>query len=383
MGAGTGSGRKAAKTNNKVGENIVIRKMLDLNDFVSEQPDNNIAWKDSFSKSDIVFLGDISYEQFKSALAKHLFETQHSQQSLDELVEVGCEEELGENSDLVSDALIDFLHIQDRPKFDVNNPDTFMCEFKRHFGERYNVQGLNIDNVCEVVKEILIITTKRLRESFVNFNPDNLPDKDTDSYEFAHMTGLLGEILATLVFQQIKGCGDLVRTKTFLDNPNMPRHGEDFIGYVFNPKNEKEDILHLVEAKSTKGAISPQINQIKERFSHYLNKGIPYDEVNRLKIEIKQKLGDESDIFRKRITRLLWKVNKNPNQNQIIANAFLHYPSNYNPHKSTFKELGGIQTTKEDGSIIKMDAARIYIITFRFDDFEQTVREVFERAWTI
>lgn len=357
--------------------------MMDLNHFVREQPDNNIDWKHLFTKSDIVLLGNVSYEQFKNALANHLFETQYSLQSLDELVQVGCEEELGVNSDVVSDALIDFLHIQDRPKFDTKNPNRFMCEFKKYLGQRANAQGVDIDSVSEVIIEILIIASKRLREAFVNFNPDDLPDKDPDSYEFAHMTGLIGEILATLVFQQIKGCDDLVRTKIFLDNPNMPRHGEDFIGYVFNPTDEKKDILHLVEAKSTKGAISPQINQIKERFSHYLNKGIPYDEVNRLKMEIKQKLGEDSNIFRKRITRLLWKANKNPNHNQVIANAFLHYPSNYNPHKSTFKELGGIQATKEDGSIIKMDSTRIYIISFQFQEFEQTVREIFEKAWTI
>ena len=86
--------------------------------------------------------------------------------------------------------------------------------------------------------------------------------------------------------------------------------------------------------------------------------------------------------MRKRITRLLWEVNKNPNHKQIIASAFLHYPSDYKPHKSTFKELGTIQVTK-DGAVLKMDPTRIYIITFRFADFEQSVREIFERAWTI
>lgn len=355
---------------------------MELCAFVKEQPDNDPAWKDLFSKSDIVFLGDVSFEQFKTALANHLFETQHSQQSLEELIEMGCSQELGKVAAVVSDTLIDFLRVQGRPRFDATNPDAFICEFKKFLLEVSNNSGIDIDNVCATVKGILIIVSARLRESFVNFNPKNLANQDSDSYEFAHMTGLIGEILATLVFQQIKGCGDLVRTKIFLDNPNMPRHGEDFIGYVFDASDETKDLLHLVEAKSTKGAISPQISQIKERFSYYLGTGIPYDEINRLKIEIKQKLGTESNIFRKRITRLLWDVKENPNHKQIIASAFLHYPADYKPRKSTFKELGTIEATK-DGTVLKMDSARIYIITFKFNDFEHSVREIFERAWTI
>jgi hypothetical protein len=175
----------------------------------------------------------------------------------------------------------------------------------------------------------------------------------------------------------------LIETKIVLDNPNMPRHGEDFVGFAYHAEDENQDILYLVEAKSTKGSVSPQVQQVKERFTKYLLKGIPEYEINRLRENIQQKLGERAVVPRRRVSRLLWKTNTDPNNKQIIAGAFFHFPSFYNPQKNTFLELGDIKIERDDGTIVKMDAERIHVITFKFNDFEQTVREVFEKAWTI
>ncbi len=353
---------------------------MELKKFTSERNDNKNIWKDQFRKSDIVFTNNTDYNSFKSELANYLFETQHSKLSLQELIEGNCEEEFGKNAELINKALNEFLILDNRPSFNTKDTSVFINALKKYLLKK-DLQGLDVDCVCETINKILLDISSMLRESFVKLQVTD-SEEDRDSLEFGHMTGQLGEILATLTFQQYRNCGDLVRAKIVPDNPNMPRHGEDLIGFSFNPENEAMDILYLVESKSTKNSVSSQIDQIADRFSNYL-KGIPYYEINRLKLDIQQKMGGESRIPRKRITRLLVQVRKNPNHNQIVAGAFLHFPSNYSPRDSTFSKLGDIKIEKEDGSVIKMDASRIHLITFTFDDFENTVKEIFEKAWTI
>jgi hypothetical protein len=354
---------------------------MKLHNFAIEQTDNSQVWKDLFSKNDIVFLDDVDLEEFKRDLAKYLFELRYGKQNLLDDIEIGCEEEFGSSYGDSYKALVDFLGKSNRLPFDVCNPDLFIDSFEHYLSEN-NPHGLDTRCVCQTTKNILIKIADRLRGSFVKFDPSSDSKKSKDTLEFTQMTSQLGEILAKLTFEQLRGCGELIHTKVVLDNPNMPRHGEDLLAYSFNPYDESKDILYLVEAKSTKGSISPQVHEVKERFSNYLN-GIPYYEITRLRENIQQKLGKGAEIPRKRISRLMYQFNRDPNHKQIIASAFFHFPSDYFPREQTFAELGNIAVTKADGTALRMDASRVQVITFRFEDFENTVREIFEKAWTL
>jgi hypothetical protein len=356
---------------------------MKLQEFVTENKDNDPAWKNLFSKSDIVFLDNANYEQFKRDLANYLFELRYGKQNFLDSIEAGCREEFIDNYEILFDALVNFLNTDNRPIFDLCEPDKFADAFEKYLILE-NIIDVDLKKIGQTTKKILLIMTEKLRSCFVKF--EILPDEDEkakDIREFTQMTGQIGEILVKLTFQHFRGCGELIETKIVLDNPNMPRHGEDFVGFAYHPEDENQDILYLVEAKSTKGSVGQQVLQVKERFTKYLLTGIPEYEINRLRETIQQKLGEHAVLPRKRISSLLWKTRREPNNKQVVAGAFFHFPSTYNPHKSTFLELGDIKVEKEDGTILKMDAERIHIITFKFNDFEQTIREIFERAWTI
>lgn len=354
---------------------------MNFHEFTVEINDNGPAWKDLFSKTDIVFLDNIDFEQFKNDLADYLFELRYGKQSLFEDIETGYEEEIGSNYAVSYKTLVDFMEKKDRLPFDACNPDIFITSFENYLFEN-NIQGIDIKDVCQITKDLLLKISDRLRNSFVKFNPSADSKKSKDTLEFTQMTSQIGEILAKLTFEQLRGCGELIHTKVVLDNPNMPRHGEDLLAYSYNPADEGKDILYLVEAKSTKGSVGQQVQQVKERFANYLN-GIPIYEINRLRENIQQKLGKGAGIPRKRISRLMHQFNKDPNHKQIIASAFFHFPSDYFPHDKTFAELGNITVTSVNGKTLKMDASRVQLITFRFNDFEKTVKEIFEKAWTI
>jgi hypothetical protein len=356
---------------------------MNLYGFVKEQPDNDDAWYGKFSKSDILFLDVADYEQFKSDLANYLFELRYGSQNFLDSIEAGCKEEFIGNYEVLFEALVNFLNKKSRPIFDACEPKKFIDAFEIYLISR-KIIDVDLKDIRLTVKKILTIMTEKLRSCFVKF--EVLPGeskKAKDIREFTQMTGQIGEILVKLTFQHFRGCGELIETKIVLDNTNMPRHGEDFVGFAYHPEDDKQDILYLVESKSTKGSVSQQVQQVKERFKNYLLNGIPEYEINRLREIIQQKLGEDAVMPRKRISSLLWKTRRDPNNKQVVAGAFFHFPSSYNPHKNTFLELGDIKVEKEDGTILKMDAERIHVITFKFNDFEQTIREIFERAWTI
>lgn len=354
---------------------------MNFHEFTVELNDNDPIWKNLFSKTDIVFLDNIDFEQFKSDLADYLFELRYGKQNLFDDIEVGYEEEIGASYAVSCKALIDFMQKKDRLPFDVCNPDIFIASFENYVFEN-NIHGIDIEGVRQTTKNLLLKISDHLRNSFVKFSPRADSKKSKDTLEFTQMTSQIGEILAKLTFEQLRGCGELIHAKVILDNPNMPRHGEDLLAYSYNPDDESKDILYLVEAKSTKGSIGQQVQQVKERFANYLN-GIPVYEINRLRENIQQKIGKGAEIPRRRISRLMHQFNKDPNHKQIIACAFFHFPSDYYPLDNTFAELGNIFVTKADGKTLKMDASRVQLITFKFDDFEKTVKEIFEKAWTI
>jgi len=79
---------------------------MDLNIFVREQPDNDVSWIDKFSKSDITFLDNADYEQFKKDLANYLFELRYGRQNLLDDIEAGCKEEFTANYEIVFETLI-------------------------------------------------------------------------------------------------------------------------------------------------------------------------------------------------------------------------------------------------------------------------------------
>ncbi len=356
---------------------------MELINFVKEQPDNDSVWNGKFSKSDIMFLDKADYEQFKRDLASYLFELRYKKQNFLDDIEAGCRKEFSTNYEFVFNSLVKFLNIDrdNRPVFDECEPDKFISAFEKYLIQT-NTDNVDMNTVGQTVKKILLAINSQLRSCFVKFEvlSDN-DEKKKDSREFTQMTSQIGEILATLTFQHFRDCGELVHAKIVLDNPNMPRHGEDMVGYAYNPDDASKDVLYLVEAKSTKGAINPQIQQVKERFTKYLY-GIPYPEINRLREDIQQKLGEQAMVPRRRIADLLWEIKSNPNHKQIVAGAFFHFPSNYSLPKDAFSDLGDIQV-KQGDTIVKMDPGRIHVITFKFDDFEKTVREIFEKAWTI
>ena len=356
---------------------------MDLNRFAREQRDDDVDWKGRFSKSDIVFLSGVDLQKFKQDLANYLFELRYGEQNFWDDIEAGCKEEFICNYEIFFEALRNFLNIEDHPKFDLSDQDTFVDAFEKYLIQR-GITDIDFQKVRRATKKILLIMAKKLRNCFVNFKIlPNESKKSKDVRELLQMTSQIGVILVKLTFQHFRGCGKLVETKIVLDNPNMPRHGEDFVGFAYHPDDENQDVLYLVEAKSTKGHISPQVKQVKERFTKYLINGIPDYEINRLRENIQNELGDQAVLPRERISKLLWKTKLDPNNKQIVAGAFFHFPSSYNPQKNTFLELGDIKAQKDDGTIVRMDAGRIQVITFKFNDFEQTVREIFERAWTI
>ena len=356
---------------------------MDIRHFVQEQSDNDVFWKGKFSKSDIVFFDLADYDQFKRDLASYLFELRYGEQNFWDDIEAGCREEFIDDYEALFMNLKEFLNRDNRPKFDLCEQDVFLDAFEMHL-MMCNIVEIEIQKARKATKKILTIMSEKLRSCFVKFevSPDE-DEKAKDIRELTQMSGQIGEILVTLTFQYFRHCGTLVETKVVLDNPNMPRHGEDFVGFAYHPEDENQDILYLVEAKSTKGAVSPQVKQVKERFTKYLLNGIPDYEINRLRENIQKELGEDAVVPRKRISQLLWKTKFDPNNKQIVAGAFFHFPSSYTPRKDTFLELGNIKVEKDDGTALEMDADRIHLITFKFNDFEQTIREIFERAWTI
>jgi hypothetical protein len=188
------------------------------------------------------------------------------------------------------------------------------------------------------------------------------------------MTGQIGEILATLVFTQVRGCGLLVQAKIDLDNPSMSRHGEDLLAFFIEEEDDgSDDELFFVEAKSTKGSISRPVKQIRDKFADHL-KQLPGYEVARLKRVIEGKLGPRRAAMpRERISKLVWKAKLRPDNDQLKFSPFLHYRQDYSPEKETLSVLGNVE----------VDPCRMHVIVFTFPDFESTVREVFERAWNI
>src|SRR5688572_6826313 len=139
---------------------------MDLNIFVREQPDNDISWKDKFSKSDITFLDDADYERFKKDLANYLFELRYGRQNLLDDIEAGCKEEFSANYEIVFETLIDFINTENRPVFDPYDPDIFIIAFENHFLLK-NIAIIDLKTIGQVTKKILVTMNERLRTCFV------------------------------------------------------------------------------------------------------------------------------------------------------------------------------------------------------------------------
>jgi hypothetical protein len=246
--------------------------------------------------------------------------------------------------------------------------------------ERRNGLDVGIEDFCAATAQLLYVLGPELRAAFVHF--DNEDPAEAARQEFIQMTGQIGEILATLVFQQIRGCGAFVQTKIDLDNPNMPRHGEDLLAFMFDPSSPEKDELFFVEAKSSKASISAAVEEIRNRFASHLQK-LPIYEVVRLKRHITEKIGDDqAGKVRMRISDLLWSAKIDPGHSRVRFSPFLHYPAEYHPQDTTLKRLGDIKINGGDDEI-RAAPSQIHVIVFQFADFEETVREIFRKAWTI
>jgi len=341
-----------------------------LQDFVEERRDDSPDWAELFEKYDCVFVVSEEefpklYEHFKQELADHLFDLRYGYQHLCEQIETYYKIKLRERADGCADILKSFLQLQDRPTY-LRQPSQFLDAFREYAEAGMNHLRISPAKYIQLTTELLHMLSVDIRGSFVSL-------EDT-SKKFAQMTSQIGEVLAELVFSQLRGCGSFTRAKTDLDNPNMPRHGEDLLAFFFGEAADGvDDQLFLVEAKSTKGSISQPVREIRDRFTDHLRK-LPGYEITRLKHEIQKKVGPRrAALTRKRISRLVWKAKLDPESNQLKFSPFLHYRERYSPRKETLSILGEVG----------VDPCRMHVIVFKFAEFEKSVREIFERAWTI
>jgi hypothetical protein len=161
---------------------------MDLINFVREQPDNDIDWKEKFSKSDIVFLHNADYEQFKRDLANYLFELRYGKQNFLDDIEAGCKEEFISNYEVLFEALKNFLNIENRPVFDLCEPDKFVDAFEKYLIQE-NIFDIDLKKVGQTTKKILLIMNEKLRSCFVKFEVlPNEDEKGKDVREFIQMT---------------------------------------------------------------------------------------------------------------------------------------------------------------------------------------------------
>lgn len=342
-----------------------------LQDFVEERQDESACWAELFEKYDCVFIVSEEefpelYEQFKKEFADHLFNLRYGYQHLDEQIDEYYDIMLEvSNADECATLLKSFLQLEGRPSY-LTQADRFLDALEEYAETEISRLGVDLDEYLQITAELLDHVTEEISESFVS-----IEDKPK---EFAQMTAQIGEILADMVFSQIRGCGLFIQAKIDLDNPNMPRHGEDLLAFFLGEASGgADDELFFVEAKSTKGSISQPVREIRDRFNNHLSK-LPGYEIARLKRVIEMKLGSErATLPRKRITRLVWKAKLKPDNNQLKFSPFLHHREDYSPRKTTLSILGEVD----------VDPCRMHLIVFKFPDFENTVREIFERAWTI
>lgn len=341
-----------------------------LQDFVQEMRDNNSNWAGLFEKYDCVFLASEeefpqAYECFKHEMADALFDLRYGQKHLFEQIESYYQIRLQESAWGCTDTLKSFLEMGDRPKYSEDR-ERFVEALREYVATRKSNIGVSCKEFVELTTELFGTLDDEIRECFVHYE-----DK---SQEFAQMTSQVGEILATLVFEQLRGCGLFTQAKIDLDNPKMPRHGEDLLAFFFREAVDgTHDELFLVEAKSTKGSISQPVREIRDRFNDHLRK-LPGYEIARLKRVIEEKIGPQrAALPRRRISQLIWRAKLDPENAQLKFSPFLHHRKEYCPRTETLSTLGEI----------KANPSRIHVIVFEFADFEQTVKEIFEKAWTI
>jgi hypothetical protein len=343
---------------------------MQLKVFIEERQDESVDWADLFEKYDCVFLAGEDdypelYEQFKTELAEHLFDLRYSYKHLWEQVDEYYETVYEDDADGCASLLKSFLQFDDRPSY-ISQPNQFIEELKGYVEERGDQLDVEpSEYMCET-EQLLDHLRQDIRGSFAS--------SADGPREFSRMTSQIGEVLANLVFSQIRGCGLFIQAKVDLDNPDMPRHGEDLLAFFLGEAaSGTDDQLFFVEVKSTKRSISQAVREVRDRFADHLNK-FPGYEVARFKRVLERKLGsDEAKLPRERITKLVWRAKLEPDNNQLKFSPFLHCRDNYSPRKSTLAVLGEIDA----------EPCRIHVIMFQFTDFEDTVREIFERAWTI
>jgi hypothetical protein len=347
-----------------------IATVMRLQNFIQELRDNDPTWEELFEKYDCVFLANEEefpeiYERFKQELANTLFELRYGRRHLWEQIDAYYQIRLQEHSIECADVLKSFLEIPDRPKYSTESK-RFLKALKKYAAARKDCLEISVTEFIKLTSELLRLLSAEIRESFVR-----LEDRPK---EFAQMTSQVGEILASLVFSQLRDCGLFTQAKLDLDNPNMPRHGEDLLAFFFREDGDgTDDELFLVEAKSSKDSISRPIREIRDRFDGHIRK-LPGYEIARLKRVIEERIGPKcAEVPRRRISQLVWRARLNPENAQLKFGAFLHYRHGYRPRASTLSPLGEIN----------VDPCRLHVIVFQFVDFERTVREVFERAWTV
>lgn len=341
-----------------------------LQDFVEERQDESADWAELFEKYDCVFVASEEgfpelYQQFKEEFADHLFNLRYGYQHMDEQIDAYYDIVLEEHAAECATLLKSFLQLEDRPSY-LKEPDQFLDALGEYAETEMGSLGFDLAACLQIAAELLDHVAEEIGESFVS-----IEDK---TKKFAQMTAQIGEILAHMVFSQIRGCGLFVQAKIDLDNPNMPRHGEDLLAFFLGGASEgTDDQLFFVEAKSTKGSISQPVREVRDRFNNHLSK-LPGYEIARLKRVIEMKMGSErATLLRERISRLVWKDKLKPDSDQLRFSAFLHHREDYSPRMTTLSILGEVD----------VDPCRMHVIVFKFPDFENTVREIFDRAWTI
>ncbi len=355
-----------------------------ITDFVCETRDNNQEWDGIFEKYDYVFTAkdedfDAFFERFKQALADYLFDLRVGNKHLQEHIESFYRFVFKNRDSGCAKVLLEFLQDFNKLRYD-EAPDQFLGALSDYAKKSEDKLQISVEEFCEKTEQLLYILRPEIRDHFVQL--DDKVSAKTESLEFAQMTGQIGEILATLVFEQVRRCGAFVKAKIDLDNPNLSRHGEDLLAFMFDPIDSDQDELYFVEAKSSKRSISAAVEDVRDRFRSHLKK-IPTYEVTRLKLEIEDKLGSEqSKLPRSRLSDLLWAAKLSPENSKVKFSSFLHYPDNYSPRKSTLKKLGDIKIVTKNGEF-QVAPSRIHVLVFQFQDFERTIKEIFERAWTI
>lgn len=265
------------------------------------------------------------------------------------------------------------LPLSTRPSF-LEDRAAFLTALQEHLACD-GVEEAAVEAIKAVADDLFAHLAHATRSSYVYIPPDV---KNADQVELAKMTGHLGEVIGYLVFRDLRRA-TCVRTKVVVDDPNGDRPGLDVLAFIFDPADSGRDAVVIVEGKGTRNDVGGMREKVVSKL-RAVDARPSYYEFDRIKEELADPRhgpnphGLPQEAVVRRVTDAWWRLQKRVQLERTTLCGLVVYSDAHHP--PTPAQLEGFARVADD-------SRRIELLLFPLPWFDETVREVFRRAWTI